>query len=261
MTVRREYAAAHGRVAYWVTREPDPRRPWLVFLHGMLVDHRLFAPQLEHFGEAYNVLAWDSPAHSESRPYSLDAIRSGGVLGVAEVLLEVLADAGVTRPVLVGQSFGGMVAQASMSLEPGLARGFVGVDTMPMSRALWRPWQIRAIRHMEPVLRMRSWEQILAKAPAETSVTEAAQQATREMLSVYDREEYIQLAATTFRAMSDTVALGLPLRLPPTLLLCGEHDGAGMIRGFNRAWALDDAHPSPGSPTPATTPTWTIRLP
>lgn len=235
------FESAHGRISYWVHRA-GPDAPWLVFLHGLLVDHRLFDPQVEHFRGRYNVLVWDAPAHNESRPYDLAAIRNGGVLGIAEELLAVLDEAGVERPVLIGQSFGGMTAQAVIRLRPGYARAFVGIDTMPMNRRYWRPWHLSAIRHMEPVLRLRSWEQILAKAPEETSRTPHAQQATREMLSVYEREEYIQLAAETFRAIAGFVALGLPLRLPATLLICGEHDTAGLIRGFTKQWAAHEGH-------------------
>lgn len=235
----------HGRIKYWIHPADSGAgsdAPWLVFLHGMLVDHRLFNPQVDHFQGRFNILVWDSPAHNESRPYDLAAIRDGGVLGLGEELLAILDEEGVRDPVLIGQSFGGMVAQAAMRLRPGVARAFIGVDTMPMDHHFWKAWHTRAIRHMEPVLRLRSWEQILTKAPAETSLTPEAQQAVREMLSVYGREEYIQLAATTFRALSDMVNLGLPMRLPRTLLIVGEHDNAGLIRSFNRRWSARDGH-------------------
>ena len=54
-----------GEIYYRVnTLFPD--RLTLVFLHGLTVDGRMFAPQARAFHENYNLLIWDAPAHGHS---------------------------------------------------------------------------------------------------------------------------------------------------------------------------------------------------
>ena len=124
----RRHAAAPGEVRYWATAQPDPSREWMAFLPGLSADHTLFDPQVAHFAGRWNLLAWDAPAHGLSRPWegelSLD--------GMAEALHGILEAEGIKRPVLVGQSLGGYIAQAFMGLHPGGARAFVSVDSLPL---------------------------------------------------------------------------------------------------------------------------------
>lgn len=234
----REFPTEHGSIRYWITPEPDPEKPWLVFLHGMLVDHRLFTKQLVHFsgpdGSA-NVLAWDSPGHNESRPFDLDAITLGGV---AQWLIGILEQEEIVRPVLVGQSFGGMVCQAALQLRPDLASGFVCIDSVPLGRQYWNAIELAAARRIEPVLRMRPWKKILEAAPKETSESEYGQRLTREMLEVYDKEEYVRLAVRTINATADAILADLDYQLPcPTILVCGVNDATANSKRQNKRWA------------------------
>lgn len=235
---RRESQSAHGVVRYWVSTERDKQKSWLIFLHGMLVDHRLFEAQLAHFAGGYNVLAWDSPAHNASRPYDVGAI---SVFGAARGLAEIIEAEDIERPILIGQSFGGIVASGVMQLHPKLASGFIGVDTLPLKRTYWPASALHAMRHAEPVLRMRSFERVLANAPKETSCTAHGQRATREMLSVYGKDEYFAIAGRTLRAIAEAVSVELPYDINcPALLICGDADTTAGVRRFNRKWAADE---------------------
>lgn len=238
---RKTYESAHGVVRYLVSRNADEGRPWLVFLHGMLVDHRLFTPQLEHFAGQYNLLAWDAPAHNESRPYDLEAV---SVLGVAAELAAIFDGEGIESPILIGQSFGGIVAQGLMQLRPSLANGFVCISSMPIRREFWPAIALFALPRTGPLLRLRSFKRVLKNAPKETSCTPHGQAATREMLREYSRDEYFNLAERTFVAIAEAVALDLPYRITcPTLLIVGEHDTTGGTKRFNRRWAETDDLP------------------
>ena len=68
---RHAFRTPQGDIAYWVSRESRPDRPWLVFLPGLTADHRLFNPQIAAFEGKANFLVWDAPSHGESRPFEL----------------------------------------------------------------------------------------------------------------------------------------------------------------------------------------------
>lgn len=233
----------HGPIRYGVTRTEADHVPWLVFLPGMLTDHRLFSPQLEHFtrgagSAAVNTFVWDPPAHGASRPYDIQALT---VEGIARQLIAILDTLGIDGPVtLVGQSFGGIVAQAVLGLRPELAEGFVGIDTMPLNRAYWNPLLLSGLKHAGPLLRLRSWPTILAEAPKETCHTEHAQELTREMLRDYTKDEYVALASRIFRAIADAVSKDAPALPCPATLIVGEHDTTGGIKAMNQKWAAEE---------------------
>lgn len=234
----------HGPIRYRVTRASrGAGAPWLVFLPGMLTDHRLFGPQLEHFTRgtnsgAVNTFVWDPPAQGASRPYTLEAL---DVEGIATQLVAILDTFAIDGPVtLIGQSFGGVVAQAALQLRPDLAAGFVGVDTMPLNRAYWNPLMLAGLKHAGPLLRLRSWPTILAQAPKETCQTVHAQALTREMLTEYTKDEYVALANATFRAIAGAVSKTAPALPCPATLVIGEHDTMGGIKAMNQQWAAEE---------------------
>lgn len=109
------FDTGRGKIVYWVSDTADATRPWVVFLPGLTADRRLFAPQIEHFESRANCLAWDAPAHGESRPFPLDF----SLPDLARWLGEIMKAEGVSAPVLVGQSMGGYVAQVFDVLFPG----------------------------------------------------------------------------------------------------------------------------------------------
>lgn len=97
-----------GQEAYAYTggKSFDPALPCVVFIHGALHDHSVFALQtryLAHHGHA--VLAVDLPGHGRSAGPALDSIEA-----LAEWLIALLDAAGVTRTALVGHSMGSLIA-------------------------------------------------------------------------------------------------------------------------------------------------------
>ena len=118
---KRTFCTLQGDIAYWVSRKGSPDKPWLVFLPGLTADHRLFTPQIAAFEDKANLLVWDAPSHGESRPFEL----AWTLDDLARWLHGILEREGIARPILVGQSLGGYIAQAYLDLFPGQAAGFI----------------------------------------------------------------------------------------------------------------------------------------
>ncbi len=97
--------------------------PTLVLLHGLASTRRLFDLVIPHLAKSNRVVAYDQRGHGESEKpdddYSLDAF--------ARDVDEILRRHGVSRPVLVGHSFGANVALRH-AVTRHAARGLVFVD-------------------------------------------------------------------------------------------------------------------------------------
>lgn len=118
--------------------------PALVFLHGWCDGRESWTATLEHFRGAYRCVAPDMRGHGLSglprdHAYFPEAL-SGDVVALCEFL-------GVSRPVLIGHSFGGMLAGFVAARFPGFARAVVvedqALDLRPLAGQL---------RQVEPVI-------------------------------------------------------------------------------------------------------------
>ena len=100
----------------------------VVFIHGIGGGARLWAPQMTSFSAAghYHPVALDLPGYGE-RP----AVEHMDFEGLAADIEAEIARLGLPRPVLVGHSMGGMVAQTALRRRPNAYRAAVLACTSP----------------------------------------------------------------------------------------------------------------------------------
>lgn len=229
-----------GSVAYWADDAAGTAAPWLVFLPGLTADHTLFDAQMAHFSGRANCLVWDAPAHGESRPYPLDFSMDD----LARFLHGILRVEGIERPVLVGQSLGGYVAQAFMDLHPGQTAGFVSIDSAPLKRRYYPTWEVRFLRHTKGMYQAIPWALLKPWGSRGAATTERGRANMRSFMDSYTKRAYVDLAAHGYRMLADAVEAERPYDIDcPALLLCGDHDRAGDVRPFNRRWAAGEGIP------------------
>ncbi len=227
-----------GVIHYWVGRA-GTGRPWLVLLPGLSADHHLFDKQVKGLGAEYNLLTWDAPAHAASRPFRL----AFSLEDMAVYLHGILEAEEVTRPVLVGQSLGGYIAQVYMALYPDAAAGFVSIDSCSMKRKYYTGAELFLLQHTEGMYRALPWKWILSMGKTGNATTPYGQDLMEKTFSVYGKDEFCALAGHGFRILAQAIGKGGAYDIPcPVLLLCGEKDQAGSGKRYNRAWTRRDGH-------------------
>jgi pimeloyl-ACP methyl ester carboxylesterase len=115
----------HRTYCYTGGKAPDPSRPTIVLLHGALGDHSVWILQsryLAHHG--WNVLAVDLPGHCRSDGPPPATVEAG-----ADFVLALLDAAGLQQAVLVGHSFGSLIALEAAGRAPQRVRQLVLVGT------------------------------------------------------------------------------------------------------------------------------------
>jgi pimeloyl-ACP methyl ester carboxylesterase len=126
--------------------------PPVLFIHGLWLHATSWAPWIELFTEkGYTASApgWpgdpDTVEEARSAP---ERIADHGIDDVVDHYAEIIAGLD-TRPVLVGHSFGGMVAQKLLGLD--LAAGAVAIDAAQIKGVL--PLPLSALRSTLPVFK------------------------------------------------------------------------------------------------------------
>ena len=82
-------------------------KPLLVFIHGIGGAGAAWVAQEEHFGANYEVLAWDVPGYGGTPMLEEMSFET-----IAAALIKELDARDVHKAIIVGHSFGGMIAQA-----------------------------------------------------------------------------------------------------------------------------------------------------
>ncbi|MDU0348205.1 alpha/beta hydrolase [Actinomyces sp. MRS3W] len=237
----RELAVEGGALRYWASASPDPGRGWMVLLPGLSADHTLFNPQFAHFAMRWNLVVWDAPGHGLSRPWG----RPLSIDGMAQTLHTVLGACGVRRPILVGQSLGGYVAQALIDRYPGSARAFVSIDSSPMQRRYYKGWHLGVLRHMEGLCLLWGTERFLrGQIAGNCSTTEHGRLNMLQQLARYSKRELCALYGGGFRAIADAVAQNRPYRIDcPLMIVCGTRDAAGFVKAYDEEWSSETGVP------------------
>jgi|SRR5690606_4681189 len=131
----------------------DESKPPVVLLHGLTFDRTMWAPLVASLGDR-RVMTLDLPGHGVSARRDSYAPRE-----VAEVVHEAVTAAGLSRPVVVGHSIGGLLATVYAAHHP--ARAVLNID-QPLLVGPFR----EMLQSAEPVLRgpdyLRVWNQLLA---------------------------------------------------------------------------------------------------
>jgi 3-oxoadipate enol-lactonase len=99
--------------------------PPIVFSHGFLMDHEMFAPQVAELSDVYRVITWDQrgfgTTETDGGEFTYwDSARD--LFGLLDVL-------GVERAVLAGMSQGGYVSLRAALLQPDRVRALALIDT------------------------------------------------------------------------------------------------------------------------------------
>lgn len=100
--------------------------PPIVFLHGAIMDTRMWAPQVEALGDDHAVLTYDARGHGRTGGSDAPSYDADLYARDLHALLDALD---VERPVLCGLSMGGMIAQAYAARHPENVAGLVLADT------------------------------------------------------------------------------------------------------------------------------------
>ena len=165
-------------------------KPAIVLCHGMGLDHHDFDTLAQALSTDWRVLQWEMPGHGLSGPLPDPCT----LAAFADALEALIASRGVVRPVVLGFSFGGMVAQEALRRRRTPFRALIAYGCFApfAASAPLPPAVIDAV--VAAQLANPDWTQVRDKFAAACAVTPEGQAALRPAI---DRAGPATLAAMT----------------------------------------------------------------
>ena len=223
-------------------------QPLLLFLHGSPLSGRMWLPQLERLTD-FHSLAPDLPEHglsSEVRPFSME-----DVVRRLAILVRGAAPGGGAH--VIGQSFGGVVAQALMVREPGMLDRVILTGTSARMSGLLYGLLRLSLALNRPLLRLLSSGSLAALVRWQTGIPRAVSPLIEEDLKKVDPDSLSRFILATYGAIV-TPTQGRS----PVLVLVGEKETpvarsmarrlwrtiprahGAWVRGLGHVWNLQD---------------------
>lgn len=232
------YSTNLGNIHYWISFK-DTDAPWLVMLPGLTADHRLFDKQIEFLAKKYNCFCWDAPAHGKSRPFKLNFTMTD----LCRYLNNIFTIENISNPVFIGQSLGGYISQAYMDIFPHSVSGFISIDSCSLKRKYYTNWELALLKRTKWMYMSIPWKLLVKWGSSGTATSDYGRKLMKSFLLDYSKEEYCTLADYGYRILAQTVEADKDYDITcPALLLCGEKDGAGSAKSYNRRWTKQDGH-------------------
>ncbi|MFC4448895.1 alpha/beta fold hydrolase [Halorussus aquaticus] len=133
--------------------------PPLVFVHGAILDHTQWEPQMDALSDEYTTIAYDVRGHGRTGGSARDAYSIDLFAADFDALVTALD---LDSPVVCGLSTGGCIAQAYAAAHSDRLAGLVLADTFTPELFDRREWLQRsvALRAAVPPVRLVGYERV-----------------------------------------------------------------------------------------------------
>lgn len=195
--------------------------PDLILLHGIGGNTRLWKAQLEGLSDSFTVTAWDTPGYGGSDD---PGDTNWEMADYAARLAGFLDQLGIERAHIMGQSWGGVLAQVFYRHHPERVRSLILADTSagggsqsPAEREAALQARLSALDTLTPAEMARQRAPVLLAPGAPASLVTEVEAVLAEIHPVGYRMAAIAAANADTRDVLPTVAV-------PTLIITAEHD-------------------------------------
>jgi len=215
---KRETVSVNGiDISYLRSGDGSP----LVMLHGIGGNATQFQHQFDDLAGDWTLIAWDAPGYGGSGDPGSEWLMADYAAALAGLLDSLDLD----RVTLLGQSWGGVLAQTFIGRYPERVQALVLSDTSLGGRSQPEDARLASLNaRLSALDTMTPAELAAARAPAilGPTPTSATLREAEAMMAQIRPDGYRRAAIALAEADTRSIHAGIDV---PTLILTGEHDG------------------------------------
>lgn len=208
--------------------------PSVVFLHGAGVDQHMFDPQVEALIKAgYRTVTWDMRGHGQSMLAPRKRFTIADTLDDLHALITQLE---LKKPILIGHSLGGNLAQAYVKQYPDNVGGMIILDSTWNSGTLTR-WEEIQLQIAPRLLRVTTSAKMPGTLARASAVTPEAISKAEGMFSQMPKRTFLDVCYEMISLIKPDPMYLTPV---PLSLIRGDLDKTGNIAKAMTQWAHAD---------------------
>lgn len=226
----------NGNVYYWIHKHEKTDAKTICFLPGLTATHDLFVKQIPAFGDDYNLITWDAPAHGKSKPYNDFSFDN-----MALNLKDILKKEDISQVIVVGQSAGGFLGQVFADRYPDMVSKLFTIGAPPLGNVYYSKSDFFWLRQIEWMAKLYP-DKFLRRSMAKMcGKTKSAYDNMYRMLSCYSKRELCHLMYLGFVKIID---INHEPRIQcPVCLTIGEYDRTGKIQHLTKTMHRLNGYP------------------
>ncbi len=217
-------------IHYWL-REGSSEK-YLIFLHGVALDHTIFAKQFPAMPEDYNLIALDVRAHGKS---ILESSKRFYYNDIINDIVAICNKHNIKSAVFIGHSMGGYLSQNIAINFPDLARGIILISSMNSSKQEGIADKIQ-VKIADFIYKLAPEKMIKYLFGIFSNGNKSTKQYIRQRFDTFGKYRFVQVMSS----VANYLYLGFDVSIScPKLVILGEKDRTGHLGKMRRQWKND----------------------
>lgn len=221
------FKSSYGNIYYEIHGQDNSTV--VAFLHGILMNHKMFEKQIDAFRDEYKLLLWDMPEHGQSVKLQRDFDFSV----VADCFIELLDELKIQEVILVGVSLGGWVSQFIAQRHPDRVKALALEGSTPLHVDLRKMAFIFKVYCI--MFRLLPWKlvkRIMVKMTEKMELDPDLKEVFKEIFFRLEKKTVLHL----FRGVSQEIRKGIEEDITHPILMTHGEKELGFFKKMGRTW-------------------------
>lgn len=221
------FESSYGKIYYEIHGRDN--NTVVAFLHGILMNHKMFEKQIDAFKDECKVLLWDMPEHGQSVKLQKDF----EFTVAADCFIELLDELGIEKVILVGVSLGGWVSQFIARRHPDRVKALALEGSTPLHFDLRKmAFILRVYCVMFRILPWKFVKGIMTKMTDKMDLDPELKEPFKEIFLGLEKKTALHL----FGGVSQEIRKGVDGEPPQPILMTHGEKELNFFKKMARTW-------------------------
>lgn len=220
------------KIHYWYRKGSGDK--WILFFHGLGLDHEMFEHQFDALDSTYNIIAWDARGQGMSKLNPCNKFHFIDMISDCKKLYEIY---NIHKAVIIGQSMGGNLAQDIAYYNPEMVERLVLIDCSRNTQRLSFSEKC-LLKCSKFIFNCYPWKTLIKQSANASANKDSVKKYIKNCFDRIDKKTFIDISLELTGCLHEDRNFRFK---QPVLLICGSDDKLGNIKKIAEPWVRDDS--------------------